>query len=129
MRLLLDTHVWIWLESRPERLSIEARELLSDESHELLVSVASLWEVAIKHSLGKVTLGTSFEDWLPSFLALGPSVLAIDFRHLVEVAALPFHHRDPFDRLIVAQARVGEIPLVTADKTLSAYDLQVIEAV
>ena len=126
MRVLLDTHVWIWMECEPEKLPPFLRKLLVDERTRPVLSLASIWEVAIKHSLGKLALPDEFEPWLEQFLDLGPEVLPLRIPHLTEVARLPFHHGDPFDRLLVAQARVERMPIASLDRSLAAYDVEMV---
>lgn len=122
MRLLLDTHSFLWFAEGDPRLSAVARALIEDEANDLLVSVASLWEIAIKTSLGKLHLQQPFATLIPTLLQdleIEPLGIAID--HLAAVGGLPFHHRDPFDRLLIAQAQVERIPLVSSDVILDAY--------
>ncbi len=127
MRLLLDTHVLLWAVAAPERLSPAARQAILDPESELLVSIASLWEIAIKQSIGRLALSA---DW-PSALdreraALGARWLPIRAAHCLGVASLPFHHRDPFDRMLIAQALAEDLSLVSADQHLRAYPREVI---
>lgn len=125
MRLLLDTHSLLWLLTDDPRLSSTARQCFEEATNELLISIASLWEIAIKVSLGKLSLARPFEELFPAQLELNRiGVLGIDLRHLREVAALPFHHRDPFDRLLVAQAKVEELPILTRDSRFEAYPVR-----
>lgn len=126
MRLLLDTHTLLWQGISPERLSVQARQLLDDASNERLVSVATLWEMAIKVGLGKLALRQdSFERLIEEGLAAAKTaLLAIEPRHVKLVATLPHHHRDPFDRLLVAQALVEQVPLVSSDSELDPYGVQ-----
>jgi PIN domain nuclease of toxin-antitoxin system len=124
MRLLLDTHAFLWFIDDNPRLSPGAKTLLESDA-ELLLSMASLWEIAIKVSLGRLTLAQPFNSFLPEQLAKNSvAVLPISLAHLGAVAALPFHHRDPFDRLLIAQAAVERTPLVSADATFDAYAVQ-----
>ncbi len=122
MKILLDTHAFLWFIEDSPKLSIEARSAIEDGFNEPLLSVASLWEMAIKVSIGKLDLKKPFETFVPDQLELnGFDQLAISFQHIAAVAKLPFHHRDPFDRLLVAQALVEGIPLISADDLLDAY--------
>ncbi len=126
MRFLLDTHAWLWSVAAPERLSSAARALLEDERNELVVSIASFWEVAIKHSIGKLVLPEPPGTYLPKLRdAADVEVLGIDLRHVIEVAGLEWLHRDPFDRMLVAQARVEHLTVMTADAQLAAYGIEV----
>jgi PIN domain nuclease of toxin-antitoxin system len=113
----------------PERLSARARSLVASTEHELFLSAASAWEIAIKHALGKLTLPEPPQKYVPARLdALRTSSLPIDHDHALRVAALPPHHRDPFDRMLVAQAQLENLPLLTADPIFGRYDVTVIAA-
>lgn len=121
---MLDTHCWLWLQVAPERFSPAMLEALSDPTNELLLSAASAWEIAIKHGLGKLALPAPPEQYVPSrMMASGTTALAIIPAHALRVAALPAHHRDPFDRLLIAQAQHEGLPFVSADVAFQAYDL------
>ena len=122
MRVLLDTHVFLWFITDDRRLSSRVREIMEDPENDLLLSIASLWEIAIKASLGKLTLARPFGELMPHELAENAiEVLPIRLDHLTTLTSLPFHHRDPFDRLIVAQAVVEEMPVLSADSAFSPY--------
>lgn len=126
MRLLLDTHVWLWLQTAPERLG-DTLELAEDPANELLLSAASSWEVAIEWALGKLPLPDPPEVYVPERMATnGVVALPVSHRHALAVAALPPHHRDPFDRLLIAQAAAEDVTLVTADRALEPYDVDVL---
>lgn len=129
MRLLLDTHVVLWALSAPRSLSPAARASIADEANDAWVSVASLWEVAIKQRLGKLTLPAEAGAWLPSALEVtGIAPLAIQPRHAYAAGALPDHHRDPFDRMIIAQAREEGMAIVTRDERFRRYGVTVVAA-
>ncbi len=119
-RLLLDTHAVLWWLTDDPALPSGPREAIADPANEVLVSTASLWEMAIKASLGKLTV----PDDLPAAIgAEGFTWLQVRREHAWEVRLLPLHHRDPFDRLLVAQARVEGTPLLSGDQRLGAYDV------
>jgi PIN domain nuclease of toxin-antitoxin system len=121
LRLLLDTHVFLWLQTEPERLG-EQLSPVEDARTELLVSAVSAWEIAIKHGLGRLSLPEPPDRYVPSRLrAIGASPLAIEHSHALAVASLPSLHRDPFDRLLVAQARAIDVTLLTADPLVDQY--------
>jgi PIN domain nuclease of toxin-antitoxin system len=129
VKLLLDTHVVLWAASAPDELSAEARELIEDGSQDVLVSVVSAWEIAIKQSLGKLELPSPAEQWLPEVLRRSGFELAeVGIAAALRVGALPWHHRDPFDRLLVAQAAEQSYTLVTRDEALGAYGVPIIRA-
>ena len=122
MKFLLDTHAFLWFIMGSANLSSNARTLIEDPANERLLSVASLWEVAIKASLGKLTLSGPFIDLIPSQLTLnGIDLLNIKVDHLSTLTTLPFHHRDPFDRLIIAQAIVEKLPVISLDGVFDTY--------
>jgi len=126
-RYLLDTHVWLWLQTTPERLRPEVGQLLADRTNTLLLSAASSWEIAIKHRLGKLSLPEPPAEYVPNRMRLsGVTPLPVEHEHALRVAELPDPHNDPFDRLLVAQAQELAIPIVTADKQLSAYSVELV---
>jgi len=128
VRLLLDTHVFLWLRSDPGRLRDETLTILKDPENAVLLSVVSVWELAIKQSLQKLTLPDLLERWLPRVLEeSGLDVLGVTLDDAMRVRALPWHHRDPFDRLLVAQAQAGLV-LVTADVAIRAYGVPTLAA-
>lgn len=129
MRLLLDTQVWLWMLAAPDRLSAESRALLTAAENELLLSAASAWEIAIKHGLGRLQLPEAPARYI-SRMMIHTSVtpLPVHHRHALRVAELPEHHRDPFDRLLVAQAQLEGVPIITADRYFHQYDVEVLSA-
>ena len=125
MRFLLDTHSLLWFLAGDESLSEKARRIIENPDSDILVSVACLWEIAIKHSLGKLKLAKPFDELFPDQLANNSiSLLGIRLAHLAEVSRLPFHHRDPFDRLLAAQSLTEEIPILSSDDALDDYGLE-----
>ena len=125
MRLLLDTHAWLWFVLGDQSLSPTARALIEDLANEKLISPASYWEVAIKISIGKYALQQPYEQFIRRAIdGQGFVILPVLPSHTEAVCSLPFHHRDPFDRLLVAQALTERISLVSADVVLDAYGVQ-----
>ncbi len=125
MRLLLDTHTFIWFVTDSSRLSSIAKALIEDEYNEKLLSVASIWEMAIKCSIGKLTFDLPLQTFVEQQMQQNSiDLLNIQIPHLTIVAALPFHHRDPFDRLLIAQAIAQEIPIISADVAFDAYSIK-----
>jgi PIN domain nuclease of toxin-antitoxin system len=122
MRLLVDTHAALWLLGEDERLSPRADALLTDAANEILLSAAVVWEVAIKRSLGKLDAPDGFASQL---LNGGAVPLPISLDHAEAVRSLPWHHRDPFDRLLVAQATLEDAVLVSNDERLDPYEVEV----
>ena len=124
MRALLDTHAFLWFVAGDSHLSPSARTLIENAQHQPLLSLASLWEMAIKLSLGKLSLGQPFGTLIPEQMAQnGIELLQIEIAHVVMVATLPFHHRDPFDRLLIAQALVEQIPIISGDAAFDLYPI------
>jgi PIN domain nuclease of toxin-antitoxin system len=125
MQLLLDTHALLWWTMDAPELSSKARAAIGKADNECFVSVASCWELAIKASLGKLTLTQPVERFIPEQLSANSfRLLEISFRHVARVETLPFLHRDPFDRLLVAQALSEKMSVVSADKSLTQYGVK-----
>ncbi len=121
-RVLLDTHAFLWFVSGSAQLSPRAQALIADPTTEPLLSIASVWEMAIKISLGKLTIDAPFHTFISAQLRRnGIALLGISVDHTNQVVSMPFHHRDPFDRLLVAQAIVEQVPIVSADTVFSTY--------
>lgn len=126
MRFLVDTHCWLWLQASPERLAVRVLSLLEDPANDLFLSAASSWEIAIKYALGKLPLPEPPSRYVPRRMtASGSRGLAIEHAHTLRVAELPLHHRDPFDRLLVAQAQIEKLVLVTIDRQFQSYDVRI----
>jgi PIN domain nuclease of toxin-antitoxin system len=123
MRFLVDTHALLWALGEPSTLSREARDALADPSNLIVVSSASLWECAIKASIGKLNLPEDFFDSIPQ---AGYEVMPIGISHLNVYRTLPMHHRDPFDRILVAQARANALTLISRDPDIAKYDVAVL---
>lgn len=123
MKVLLDTHVVLWALNDDPRLSARHRELLLDADTEVLVSAATIWEIAIKRALGKLKAPDDLQDTLT---AAGCRPLPVSWQHADVAGALPAHHSDPFDRLLIAQAQVEQIKLATSDSRMSAYAVDLI---
>jgi len=122
MRFLLDTHAFLWFILNDKALSTTARRLIVDPTNTIDVSPASYWEIAIKIGLGKYTLNQPYESFLETQIAKnGFEILPVEIRHTALLTTLPMHHRDPFDRLLIAQALVEQIPLVSGDPHFDAY--------
>ena len=122
MNILLDTHAFLWFLQDDPKLSAVARALIEDSESRPLLSIASLWEIAIKISLGKLQLTQPYEVFVPQQLAMnGIGILNVTIEHTAAVATLPFHHRDPFDRLLAVQSKIEEMTLVSADPAFDAY--------
>ncbi len=124
-RYLLDTHTFIWWVNGSPKLSPAANKAMSSLENECYLSLVSTWEMAIKISLGKLKLATSLKRFITgNMVANDFKMLPIDFSHINKIASLPFHHRDPFDRLLVAQSMTEKMPIISADTTLGAYSIE-----
>lgn len=122
MRMLLDTQTFLWFVLGDPRLTANAKASIEEPGNEKLVSPASYWEIAIKISIGKYTLSQPYEEFMErGIIENGFVVLPIELKHTAVLTTLPFHHRDPFDRLIIAQAMVEGIAVVSGDAALDAY--------
>jgi PIN domain nuclease of toxin-antitoxin system len=124
VRVLLDTHTWLWMLASPDRLPDRARDTVADPQAEILLSAASSWEIAIKYQLGRLALPEAPTTFVPSRMAAsGCTGVAIEHAHVLQAGLLPTHHRDPFDRVLVAQAQMLGAPLVSGDRAFDAYDV------
>ncbi|MGQ0573011.1 MAG: type II toxin-antitoxin system VapC family toxin [Pseudonocardia sp.] len=129
MRILLDTNVVVWMVENPDRLRPDVVDLIVADSTVLVLSAVVPWEVAIKWRTGKLVVPGHPRDWTRRVAReFGVERLPVAETHATQVADLPDHHRDPFDRLLIAQAQVEDIPIVTADQRFAAYDVEVVAA-
>lgn len=125
MNLLLDTHIFLWFIAGSTRLSPSAREFIEDRRNVKLVSVASLWEMGLKISLGRLELAQPFEEMIPTQMQRnGFGLLPLRVPHIAQIISLPFHHRDPFDRLLVGQCLAEDLSLVSADPAFDKYSVR-----
>ena len=127
MRLLVDTHVFLWFILDDPRIATTARPLLMEPEHTRYLSIASVWEVAIKHGLGKLQLTGGVPRFLRDVEQANFEILDITPGHILELATLPLHHRDPFDRMLIAQAKHEGMHLLTADPHFAAYDVPLVK--
>jgi PIN domain nuclease of toxin-antitoxin system len=127
MRALLDTHAFLWWIGNDPRLSTRAREIIADDGNEIVLSAVSAWEIAIKASLGRFAIRGDIAAFVHSNVtASGFEVLPLLIEHALRVASLPDHHRDPFDRALVAQAQVEDLALLTTDRAISRYSVRIL---
>ena len=126
MRILIDTHILIWHLGDDERLSSYHGQIIENPANSVLVSIASFWEIAIKSSRGKISLARSIEDILAEIDHSSSTILPIKPEHTLQVSKLPFHHKDPFDRMIIAQAVVEGVTLMSTDRDFTAYGVDVL---
>ncbi|MEW6381168.1 MAG: type II toxin-antitoxin system VapC family toxin [bacterium] len=127
MRALLDTSCFLWFIAGSDNLSINARNFIVDINNELVLSISSLWEIVIKVSIGRLELLRPFEQLIPEQLNENEiDILPIELSHLSTVMELPFHHRDPFDRLIIAQGITERLPVISNDNVFHEYPIEII---
>ncbi len=126
MNLLVDTHAMLWFAAGDNRISPAARAAIESSENTSYISTASWWEIAIKCSLGKLQLDVPFEDFMRDRIDEGFRVLSIETHHLPALTTLPFHHRDPFDRLIISQATVESMPICTGDGQFEDYGVRIL---
>lgn len=125
MKVLLDTHALLWLVEGDARLSQKGADLLVDPGNELLLSPATYWELAVKIGIGKYRIAVPLAAYIEEAIRLYQlTILPIELRHAAAVAELPHHHKDPFDRMLVAQCMVDQLPLVSSDEAFDAYPVQ-----
>jgi PIN domain nuclease of toxin-antitoxin system len=127
--LLLDSQALLWWRAGSRKLGPRARAAISQDAFGVLVSAASAWELAIKSATGKLTLREPVERWLPAALdGSGFDTLPVTLAHALAVTSLPLHHADPFDRLLIAQAQLENLTIVTADSAFEEYDVKLLDA-
>lgn len=126
MQLLIDTHILIWFLEGNNLLSKPRRQIIADSNNNVFVSIASLWEIAIKISIGKLTLNKPLADVIKQIGIENIEILPISPEHTLQVSVLPFHHRDPFDRIIIAQAQVENLPIMTDDGEFGNYRIKIL---
>lgn len=125
MKLIIDTHVLIWSYFDPQKLTQRAQTYLTDPNNSFCISAASHWEIAIKIGTKKLSLRESFADFVQhAVFDNGIAISGIEPRHSEKLASLPHHHRDPFDRMLVSQALVEQLPIISIDQILDAYGVQ-----
>ncbi len=124
MKYLLDTHSLIWFFAGHPNLSNKIREIMEDDNHQKLISLVSVWEMGIKQSKGKFNLSLPLEDYINNKIKLEDfDLLPIKLNHVSLITSLPFHHNDPFDRLLIAQSIIENIPILSKDIAFDAYDV------
>ena len=129
MRLLLDTQVWLWMVSAADDLSDDLKAHLTDEATDVFLSAAAVWEIGMKVAAGKLKLTGQPGVLVPMYIKRsGVQPLSVTVDHALAAAALPDHHRDPFDRVMLAQAQIEELTFVTADPQLAEYDVPMLQA-
>ena len=125
MKLLLDTHALLWFILNDSSLSANAKKLIGDPANDIVVSPASYWEIAIKIAVGKYSLNQSYQSFLEDQISQNDfAILPIEIKHTALLTTLPMHHRDPFDRLLIAQALVEQMAIVSSDPFFDPYGVQ-----
>lgn len=126
MQFLINTHILIWFLEGNKLLSKSRRQLIANPENDVFISIVSLWEIAIKISIGKLTLAKPFADVIKQISIENIEILAISSEHTLQIATLPFHHRDPFDRLIIAQSKIDKLAIMTNDAEFADYNVKTI---
>jgi len=127
MNFLLDTHVFLWFINDDPRLSDQRKDMIENEHNLRYLSVASLWEMSIKYNLGKLKLEPSYDDFVEKEVQESSIILLnIELEHLRMNASLPFHHRDPFDRILIAQSLAENLPIMTVDSIFNQYPVRLV---
>jgi len=121
MKYLIDTHIFIWFVTGSKLFSPTAKRLILNENNQIFISIASLWEISIKTSIGKLDISRNYEDVIDDLNNNSIEILPIDFAHTVENNKLPFYHRDPFDRIIISQAIVENLDFISSDEIFDDY--------
>ncbi len=122
---LLDTHVFLWMITEESKLTAGVTDILENSDNKLFMSIACLWEIAIKYQLGKLPLAKAPEKYIPHHLSItGVQILPIEPNHALSIHTLPLHHRDPFDRMMICQAKIERIPILTQDRVFRKYDVK-----
>lgn len=125
MKYLLDTHPFLWIITDDSKLSKKARDIYLDSENDIFLSMASIWELAIKSSLGKISLDKPLNEFVSEHvLGNNIEILEIKLPHVLRIEQLPFHHRDPFDRLIISQAIEDSLPILAGDKAFDSYKIK-----
>jgi PIN domain nuclease of toxin-antitoxin system len=129
MKLLIDTQSWLWWFAAPDRLKQSTIDLIANVDNELWFSVASVWEIGIKAAMAKLPLPKPTEEYIQGTVReLGANLLVISATHALAAAALPLHHRDPFDRMLIAQAEIEKMHIITADRVFERYTSTIIRS-
>jgi len=123
MKILLDTHTFLWFLAGASELSKQARMLIENPENEKYISIASFWEIAIKNSLGKLTLDVPYAELKTEAIKNSFQILPITFEDTLQLNTLSFHHRDPFDRIIISQAKENNLMLLSCDSNFNSYDV------
>lgn len=126
MQLLIDTYILLWFLEGNKLLSKSRRQIIVNPNNDVFVSIASLWEITIKISVGKLTLAKPLADVIKQIVIENFEILPILPEHTVQVSALPFHHRDPFDRIIIAQSKVENLKIMTDDSEFGSYGFKIL---
>ncbi|MCD4691864.1 MAG: type II toxin-antitoxin system VapC family toxin [Calditrichales bacterium] len=125
MKYLIDTHTLLWIVTNDPKLSAKAKDLYLDSENEIFISMASIWELSIKSSLGKISLEQPLDEFVDEHVKGNDiRILKIESPHVLRIENLPFYHRDPFDRLIISQSIEDNIPIIGSDKTFDSYPIK-----
>ena len=127
MTCLLDTHIILWIALEPEKLSRKTFDLIGNQENSLVISTASVWEIVLKVSIGRLSIPMNLEAFIRTTLSrLNARVINITLDDTLGIGSLPLHHKDPFDRILISQSRTREIPIITKDAQIGRYDVEII---
>jgi PIN domain nuclease of toxin-antitoxin system len=127
MTCLLDTHIILWIALEPEKLSRKTFDLIGNQENSLVISTASVWEIVLKVSIGRLRIPMNLEAFIRTTLSrLNARVINITLDDTLGIGSLPLHHKDPFDRILISQSRTREIPIITKDAQIGRYDVEII---
>jgi PIN domain nuclease of toxin-antitoxin system len=128
MKILIDTHIFLWYVINHQKLNESTKLIINDRENIIYISQASIWEIAIKNSLGKLNFNSPFREFIEEQIRVNDfNILTFNLCHFEEVTKLSFHHRDPFDRIIIAQSIIEKIPIISYDKMFKFYDIQLLD--
>jgi len=126
-KIILDTHVFLWLKTQPEKVSKTVIDIYQNIDNEIFLSLVSVWEIQIKQQIGKLKLDVSIDKMIREQCAVnGLNILSINLSHILGLNELPLHHKDPFDRLLISQSKIENAILVSSDRYFSKYDVKII---
>lgn len=128
MKILIDTHIFLWYVTNNKKLNESTKLLINERENLIYLSQASIWEIAIKNSLGKLTFNSPFREFIEEQITVNDfNILSFNLSHFEQVTKLPFHHRDPFDRIIIAQSIIEKISIISYDEMFKYYDIQLLD--
>ncbi|WP_017293104.1 type II toxin-antitoxin system VapC family toxin [Geminocystis herdmanii] len=128
MKILIDTHIFLWYVTNNQKLNESTKLIINDRGNIIYISQASIWEIAIKNSVGKLTFNSSFREFIEEQIRVNDfNILTFNLSNFEQITKLPFHHRNPFDRIIIAQSIIEKIPIISYDEMFKFYDIQLLD--